>query len=430
MPERHWWVPEFTDPEAKSVKDFGAKGDGTTDDTSAIQATIDAGSNVYFPEGTYIISTPLTLKSGGSYTGAGWNTIIKQKNGVNQTRLLQWPSGTNSNCYMANLMVDGNKSNNNSVTTYGIYGFAVQYSSFFHVRVQNVNGDGWRFDGTTGGFANTTSTVQMTDCWAYGNVNNGVVFTSFVADAHIFGGDYGFNGASAITLQSGSGAIRDAVIWGTTGGPGLIVGGPSNQITNCNIEGHAQQGIVVNQYGNYSLIKGCKIYDNSTASSGTYEAVLINGASGFNVTAVHAVGNFIYPNITGATPVHLRAITLGAFHQNCCLVDNNIGFAGASGAFSASNGLISGFGQSDYIKDNYGFNPVGLLSGPNVPASTVVTSNPWGVPADIYITGGVVTQIAINGNNTGLTNGYFHLEPNQTITLTYSVAPTWTWIGQ
>jgi len=51
--------------ESVSVKDFGAKGDGTTDDTAAIQAAFDASevskSALYFPPGSYKISSSVTL---------------------------------------------------------------------------------------------------------------------------------------------------------------------------------------------------------------------------------------------------------------------------------------------------------------------------------------------------------------------------------
>lgn len=51
-----------------NVKDYGAKGDGVTDDSDAIQAVFDIFSNennpyknIYFPAGVYIIAKPLTL---------------------------------------------------------------------------------------------------------------------------------------------------------------------------------------------------------------------------------------------------------------------------------------------------------------------------------------------------------------------------------
>ncbi len=47
-----------------NVKDFGAKGDGISKDTEAIQQAIDAGGMVLFPPGTYLSGT-LYLKSNG-----------------------------------------------------------------------------------------------------------------------------------------------------------------------------------------------------------------------------------------------------------------------------------------------------------------------------------------------------------------------------
>ena len=55
--------------EVVSVKDFGAVGDGVTDDTSAIQAAIGAtqvtGGSLFFPQGTYNITEELVI----DYTG-------------------------------------------------------------------------------------------------------------------------------------------------------------------------------------------------------------------------------------------------------------------------------------------------------------------------------------------------------------------------
>ena len=49
----------------RSVKDFGATGNGTTDDTTAIQACIDSftagGGVVWFPDGIYKVTTTLTI---------------------------------------------------------------------------------------------------------------------------------------------------------------------------------------------------------------------------------------------------------------------------------------------------------------------------------------------------------------------------------
>ena len=63
--------------ESISVKDFGAVGDGVTDDTTAIQAAIDAvyglgGGRLLFPAGTYKVSAaPLTLRDRVQLIGAG-----------------------------------------------------------------------------------------------------------------------------------------------------------------------------------------------------------------------------------------------------------------------------------------------------------------------------------------------------------------------
>lgn len=46
---------------AVSVSDFGAAGDGSTNDTNAIQAALDSGKNVYFPPGNYRVDEQLIV---------------------------------------------------------------------------------------------------------------------------------------------------------------------------------------------------------------------------------------------------------------------------------------------------------------------------------------------------------------------------------
>lgn len=71
MPDRRSTIQLVGDVETatlpfKDVKqDYDAVGDGTTDDTAAIQAAITGGGTIYFPPGTYKITSSLTFSSGG-----------------------------------------------------------------------------------------------------------------------------------------------------------------------------------------------------------------------------------------------------------------------------------------------------------------------------------------------------------------------------
>jgi hypothetical protein len=60
-----------------SVKDFGAVGNGITNDTTAIQSAVNASSAVYFPAGTYLTNT-ITLDANSLLYGDGPASIIKQ----------------------------------------------------------------------------------------------------------------------------------------------------------------------------------------------------------------------------------------------------------------------------------------------------------------------------------------------------------------
>lgn len=63
------------------VREYGAVGDGVTDDTTALADAMDAarmsssrrGGHVYLPPGRYLISAPIPLYTAVSITGGGWS---------------------------------------------------------------------------------------------------------------------------------------------------------------------------------------------------------------------------------------------------------------------------------------------------------------------------------------------------------------------
>ena len=125
--------------------DYSAAGNGTTDDTTSIQNAINAAAStkgvVYFPDGTYKITSPLRLPVNGQISLVGNNctgTIIKKTtntNGSTPTRAARSGSVTDSfavdslisidhpdnqygeNVVIENLTLQGHSTNN----TYAIY---------------------------------------------------------------------------------------------------------------------------------------------------------------------------------------------------------------------------------------------------------------------------------------------------------------------
>lgn len=71
--ERKW--SQFSTPQQ-----YGAKGDGLHDDRESIQSCLDKGGNIYFPEGTYLISNIIYVKNNGTHLYLHPNAIIECNN--------------------------------------------------------------------------------------------------------------------------------------------------------------------------------------------------------------------------------------------------------------------------------------------------------------------------------------------------------------
>jgi hypothetical protein len=78
-----------------SVKDFGAVGDGTTNDTAAMQAAHNTGKIIYYPAGTYKFSS-ISMSAGG-IVGAGCPDTILAPYGSTTSDAITFTSTTNFN---------------------------------------------------------------------------------------------------------------------------------------------------------------------------------------------------------------------------------------------------------------------------------------------------------------------------------------------
>lgn len=100
-----------------SVRDYGAVGDGTTDDTTAIKATITAagvGGLVWFPQGSYRVSSPITPLSYQTWQGQSpQSTIITTlfTDYANFSSNYIITNGTSTDVDISRVKIDGQRRN-------------------------------------------------------------------------------------------------------------------------------------------------------------------------------------------------------------------------------------------------------------------------------------------------------------------------------
>jgi len=67
------------------------------------------------------------------------------------------------------------------------------------------------------------------------------------------------------------------------------------------------------------------------------------------------------------------------------------------------------------------------VASPAVPLTTVAAANSTGTVVNVTISAGTLTSVAVNGVQAGTTAGTYLVPVAGTISITYSVAPTWAW---
>ena len=200
------------------VKDYGAQGDGVTDDTAAIQAAIDAaavnGGEVYLGPGTYVVSPDangrcLTLAEGTRLAGVGMGaSIIELADGADSATVMVYASGDNTGA--SELTIDGNR-DRTSGTVDGWLSAGHDEVVLSAVEVREASGIGFdlRGTGTTFEVSDSIARLNGQDGMLAGGQAHGVI-----QDSSAFGnGQAGFNVGGALQLLDSDavGNSRDGI---------------------------------------------------------------------------------------------------------------------------------------------------------------------------------------------------------------------------
>lgn len=194
-----------------NVTSYGATGDGTTDDTAALQSTIDAadtagGGTVYIPEGTYKLTADLVLKNNVFLKGDGITATVLQQTSTSEHAI------TTNNVELVGIegmMIDGPGSG----TGQGVHmvGDTIIYT--FYVTMRNVmvrqfGGTGISIDDPVMcDFTNVTSKENGAEgfhiqCSDYGTIGTSCVFNACYAHNNTVGNGFRFTNMVYTTLNA------------------------------------------------------------------------------------------------------------------------------------------------------------------------------------------------------------------------------------
>lgn len=461
-----------------SVKNYGALGDGITNDAAAFQAACTAlgvaGGTLYIPRGRYRINSTINVPRKVKIMGAGMDSTILQPmfSGtvfkVDLTSLTPFPGSPDASVGWSDFQIDCV----DQIDVVGIECIHCRFTNCQNLKFKgcatNIRIDRGRNHSITTIFSEGTSTLKAGNLVLTSGADNDYCFETAARGLFYFNNyttgtqsplvylrncalasitDVTINDAGqgnspqaiGIMLEDDCQGCKVSKVVMAAVGNGLWIRpravSPFAAPTYCtfqdvDMDQASGAGIIVTSAA-YCTFTNCKI-----TSSGVHNdivAVVLNGGSR-NL-------QFIGCQVDGYNGVGGQAINSFDSHYNtfigCTITQSINGFVLAtpttyasihSNSFYACPTPLAGEGQLGVsVKNNVGHYPFNNIA-PAMAGSGGVVTNTTGYAVSVCVSGGTVTIISINGVFTNLTSGTFRLEPGSTIAITYSVAPTWVWL--
>jgi hypothetical protein len=362
--------------ETVSVKDFGATGDGVTNDTAAFLAAMTAAPNVYVPAGTYCVdagnSSGCLITSGTGYNvyGDGEKSIIKRFSYNPAHSCIDFDSGSSTT------FIDDVKFSNlkflGAVATLGhdqIFGHLLRMSGVRRVVIEKCYFEGPRSDAILIGSGPGGPTSERH--------NFDIVIRNCVFDGVVFGVDGGRNAISFIDVDRAT--IEGNVFrnWSRNDMPGCICFEPDYSfgiIKNVTISG--------NKFSNCSGNRGHIAISVDNMANANWANIIIvgNTFSGNNAVSLYCdstlgtVSNaVIIANNTMTDCEHILYHLEGSVYG--LSIVNNSAFASTSGYGRILIGNNTTAGRTSKEIDIVGNMLVSNMTVPVVISNNITTLN-------------------------------------------------------
>lgn len=239
-----------------NVQNYGAKGDGITDDTKSIQNTINlCTGTVIFPVGNYLIKEGLTVNTDNiTLKGEGKNAASQLVCAGNFDAI----TVNGLRCTVDGLAIDGNKVSKNGIVVNG------NQSEVQNCIVQNC--------GESGIVANYPGHSK--------NIHNCKIFTCK---------------QSGIVSTSNDMSITDCEIANNEGNQQVILAGSNNRIFNCHVWSGDQYVTNHNTVGIEIRANGCQVQGCALDRNNSF-GISINPNDQQSVNGGIITGNWFYQN--------------------------------------------------------------------------------------------------------------------------------------
>lgn len=385
-----------------NVSDFGAKGDGLTDDSAAINSAINHASTsvdgtVSFSSKTYLIKSPIYLLSNVSLKGINKNSsIIKCGN----TGLFMIYFKTNvSNCEISNLTIDGANYND-------AYGILIAYNGNNNITIDNdiIH----NFKGNCVGMRVIGNSKNIT----VSNVTVNNIGDNTISNTGYYGiGIYIGMGVSNVTVQNSE-------LFNTWGSSAILMNPPDTNINinNNNIHDTFQRAIEayyikpgicnINVHITANTINNAGILNNTGSNVGSNGIFLANDFNSGNKTNFFVSGNYIENTgengiecwigglISGNTIRHTgvfqgigKGSTEGIYVSKYSSVTNN------TIEYTSSEGIIVNAAGSPYLDKG------GITISNNTIRNVGLIQHPYGIHIRAAGSGYSISNVDISKNN-------------------------------